>query len=42
MAPSKWVFYYDRMITENEMKAIEELRNIEGQEVQVVYCYNGN
>ena len=42
MLPSKWIFYYNRPIIESELKAIEELRKIEGQEVQVAYLYNGN
>jgi len=42
MSSSKWVLYYNRPITEQELKAIEELRRIEGQEVRLVYIYDSN
>jgi hypothetical protein len=42
MAASIWVLLYTRPITKEEMKVVEELRRIEGQEVYLVYLYDSN
>jgi hypothetical protein len=42
MASSTWVLFYIRPITKEEMKVVEELRRIEGQQVYLVYLYDSN
>jgi hypothetical protein len=42
MASSTWVLFYTRPITKEEMKVVEELRRIEGQQVYLVYLYDSN
>ena len=42
MAPSTWVLLYTRPITKEEIKVVDELRRVEGQEVYLFYLYDSN